>query len=237
LTLQYLALERWSRIESPVHRLDARVKIVTTLAILLSVSFTRPHEVVLLTAYFLILCASCLLARLPWWKVLARGLIVLPFVAGVAILNLAGGDPLRAWAILARGYLSAVAVLLLLATTTFPKLLRGFESLGVPRFFGMILHFIYRYLFILFEQAHNMRRASRCRAPRGRRQPLFQAAAGAIAVLFARSYGRAERIHQAMLARGFQGHFELLETPRVGPRDWVFLATSLAILALLQATH
>jgi energy-coupling factor transporter transmembrane protein EcfT len=55
-----------------------------------------------------------------------------------------------------------------------------------------------------------------------------------VAVLFARSYGRAERIHQAMLARGFQGHFELLETPQTGVRDWAFLLVSLGLLALLQ---
>jgi cobalt/nickel transport system permease protein len=232
--LHHLALERWSRLDSPLHRLDARAKIIITLGVLLSVSFTRPHEIALFAIYFLLLCTASLLARLPWWKVLARGLIVLPFVAGVVILNLAGGDPIRAWAVLARGYLSAVAVLLLLATTTFPKLLRGLESLGVPRFFGMILHFVYRYLFLLVEQAHNMRRASRCRAPQRRRRPLLEAAAGAVAVLFARSYGRAERIHQAMLARGFQGHFEPLETPSVGLRDWVILGAALGFLALVQ---
>jgi cobalt/nickel transport system permease protein len=82
-----------------------------------------------------------------------------------------------------------------------------------------------------------MRRASRCRAPQGRRRPLFEAAAGAVAVLFARSYGRAERIHQAMLARGFQGHFELLEAPRTRLRDWAFLALSLGLLALLQTAR
>jgi cobalt/nickel transport system permease protein len=235
--LHHLALERWSRLDSPLHRLDARVKVVVALAVLLSINLTRPHDVALFTAYFLVLCAACLFARLPWWKVLARGLIVLPFVAGVVILNLAGGDPVRAWAVLARGYLSAVTVLLLLATTPFPKLLRGLESLGVPRFFGMILHFVYRYLFVLFEQAHNMRRASRCRAANGRRRPLFEAAAGAIAVLFARSYGRAERIHHAMLARGFQGHFELLQAPQTGLRDWAFLLLSLVFLALLQTAH
>jgi cobalt ECF transporter T component CbiQ len=235
--LDHLALERWSRLDGPLHRLDARVKLLITVAVLLSVNLTRPHEVVLFTAHFLLLCAVCLFARLPWWNVLARGFIVLPFVGGVVILNLAGGEPVRAWAVLARGYLSAVTVLLLLATTPFPKLLRGLESLGVPRFFGMILHFVYRYLFVLFEQAHNMRRASQCRAPKGRHRPLFEAAAGAVAVLFARSYGRAERIHQAMLARGFQGHFELLEAPRAGLRDWTFLAVSLGLLALLRTVR
>jgi cobalt/nickel transport system permease protein len=104
----------------------------------------------------------------------------------------------------------------------------------VPRFFCKILHFVYRYLCLLFAQAHNLRRASRCRAPRRRRRSLFEAAAGAVAVLFARSYGRAERIHHAMLARGFQGHFELLETPAVGPRDWVILGAALGFLALVQ---
>jgi cobalt/nickel transport system permease protein len=232
--LHHLALERWSRLDGPLHRLDARVKIIVTLAMLLSISFTGPQQAVLFGIHFLLLCAAGLFAKLPCWKVLGRGLIVLPFVAGVVILNLAGGEPARAWAVLARSYLSALAVLLLLATTSFPRLLRGFESLGVPRFFGMILHFVYRYLFVLFEQAHNMRRARRCRAPRGRRKSLFEAAAGAVAVLFARSYGRAERIHQAMLARGFQGHFELLETPGAGSRDWAFLTLSLGFLALLQ---
>ncbi len=232
--MHHQALDRWSRLDGPLHRLDARPKVLATLAVLLSVNLTPPYDTALFVAHFLLLCVVCLFARLPWWKVLARGLIVLPFVGGVVVLNLAGGDPARAWAVLARGYLSAVAVLLLLATTPFPKLLRGLESLGVPRFFGMILHFVYRYLFVLFEQAHNMRRASRCRAPRGQRRSLFQAAAGAVAVLFARSYSRAERIHQAMLARGFQGHFELLETPQAGLRDWAALLLTVGFLALLR---
>ena len=52
----------------------------------------------------------------------------------------------------------------------------------------------------------------------------FRAAAGALAVLFARSYGRAEEIHRAMLARGFQGHFQPLFAPQFRTVDAVFAA-------------
>ena len=51
----------------------------------------------------------------------------------------------------------------------------------------------------------------------------FRAAAGALAVLFARSYARAEAVHRAMLARGFEGRFRLLRVLRFGWADAAFL--------------
>ena len=79
-----------------------------------------------------------------------------------------------------------------------------------------------------------MRRAKECRAPRGRRESMLRAASGALAVLFARSYERAERVHRALLARGFQGHFILLEAPHLRRRDWTFL---LGCVGLLLSVH
>ena len=56
----------------------------------------------------------------------------------------------------------------------------------------------------------------------------FRAAAGALAVLFARSYGRAEDIHRAMLARGFPGQFRMLQ-----PLDFRRSDAAFAVLASL----
>jgi cobalt/nickel transport system permease protein len=162
-------------------------------------------------------------------------LVVVPFVGGIALLNLWGGEPNRAGLILLRAYLSAYTVVLVLATTPFPKLLAGLESLGVPRFFLMVLQFLYRYLFVLYEQAQNMRRARACRAALPRRGQMRKSAAGAIAVLFARSHARAEGIHRAMLARGFDGHFRMLDISQFGGRDWLFLATCGAVLVSAHA--
>jgi cobalt/nickel transport system permease protein len=107
------------------------------------------------------------------------------------------------------------------------------ESVGAPRFLLMVAQFLYRYLFVISEEAQHMSKAAASRGAtlRGATSgsERFHAAAGALAVLFARSYGRAEDIHRAMLARGFLGRFRTLHTLRFGRADGVFLA--LAVLA------
>ena len=227
-------LDRWSLQQSPIHQLDARVKIIASLLILLSLALTARTVRGGFIAYFVILSSTAVAARLPVPSLLLRTLVVLPFVGGVVLLNLWGGDTGRAIDVFLRSALSAYAALLLLATTPFARLLRGLEMLRVPAFFLMILYFVYRYLFLLVDQVQNMRRAKECRAPRGRRESLFRAATGALAVLFARSYDRAEKVHRALLARGFQGHFISLEEPHLGRRDWAFL---LGCVMLLLAVH
>jgi cobalt/nickel transport system permease protein len=61
--------------------------------------------------------------------------------------------------------------------------------------------FIYRYLLLIGEQARRMAMAAKARGAKRS----FSAVAGAIGVLFARSYDRAEAVHRAMLARGYKG--------------------------------
>jgi energy-coupling factor transporter transmembrane protein EcfT len=63
----------------------------------------------------------------------------------------------------------------------------------------------------------------------------FRAAAGAIAVLFARSYSRAEEIHRAMLARGFAGRFQTLGTLRFQASDGWFTAVGSILPVLIRA--
>ncbi len=232
--MHHVTLDRWSRIASPLHRLDARVKILGALAILVTLVLAQHAPAWLFRSYFLLVTTLALLAQLPLAALALRAALVLPFAGSVAALNLFGGDPTRAAAVLVKSYLSAYTVLVLLGTTPLHALLRGLESLAVPRFLLMVAQFLYRYLFVLSEQAQHMRLARLCRAPRGRREPLFAAAAGSLAVLFARSYARAERIHHAMMARGFQGHFVLLDTPALGRADYFALALLASVLAALQ---
>jgi cobalt/nickel transport system permease protein len=124
-----------------------------------------------------------------------------------------------------KSYLSTVGVLLLAGTTSLPLLLGGLERLGTPRLLVLVAQFLYRYLFVLSEQAQHMRLAASCRegGVKARRKFRFRAATGALAMLFARSYNRAEGIHRAMQARGFSGRFSLLHPQRFGALDAAFL--------------
>lgn len=183
-----------------------------------------------MAAYFFLLCGSVLLARLPLKAILLRAAVVLPFSATFACVSLLSGTTERAIGIPVKSFLSALGVLLVVATTPLPQILKALESLGAPRIALLVIQFLYRYLFVIFEQAQHMRLAAKCRGGfGGGHRSKFKAAAGALAVLFGRSYERAEGIHQAMLARGFDGHLRLLSTGRIRAVDVAFLAAAVAI--------
>ncbi len=76
----------------------------------------------------------------------------------------------------------------------------------MPQVIVMQLGFLYRYLFVLMDEAMRVRRARDFRgaalAPLGRR---LAAAGGVIGTLFVRTLDRSQRIHLAMAARGYRG--------------------------------
>src|SRR5438105_34167 len=139
--MHHVTLDSWSRIASPMHRLDPRVKILASLAVLLSLILTHRAYGWLFGSYFVLVSGLALLGRLPLTALLVRAAVVLPFAGTVAALNLFGGDAARATAVLGKSYISAMTVLVLLATTPLHALLRGLESLGAPRFLLMVAQF------------------------------------------------------------------------------------------------
>ncbi len=227
--MNHVVLERWSRGSSFLHRRDARAKILALLFFLVMVAISSREFELLAVAYLAMLLAAVAAARLPLLGTLRRAAVVLPFSLTFAGLCWISGEPRRAALLVEKSYLSALAALLLVATTPLPQLLRGLDMLGVPGFLLMVAQFLYRYLFVITGQAHRMRLAGLCRGGWKRGGRGFRAAAGALGVLFARSYERAESIHRAMVSRGFQGHFGLLSTTRFVLADAAFLCVAAAL--------
>jgi len=227
--LHHVTLDQWSRRSSPVHRRDARVKLLGLLVFLIVMATTGRKFAILGPIYLLLVVGFLFLARLPLLGVGLRAGIVLPFSATFACISALGGDPGRGLILIGKSFLSALAVLAVVGSTPLPDLLRGLQSLRVPHFLVLVGQFVYRYLFVVSEEAQHMRVASSCR---GRLS--FRAAAGLLAVLFERSYARAERIHQAMAARGFQGHFPAVSPARPTWADVVFLLLSALGPAVLR---
>jgi len=237
--LHHVVLERWSRGASPIHRRDPRAKLAALLVFLVVLATAHRSLPALALALFVLLSAALLWARLPLMGALTRACIVLPFTLVFAAAAWLSGDAARGLALLLKSYLSALAVLLVVSTTALPVLLRGLEMTGAPRFLLMVAQFLYRYLFVISEEGQHMRKAAVSRGAsvggmvgNGAR---FRAAAGALAVLFARSYGRAGDIHRAMLARGFLGHFQPLFVLRFQTRDAAFAVLASLAPVLLRA--
>lgn len=239
--MHHVVLDRWSRRTSPLHRRDARVKVIAALAMLIVIATTHPVMLAWAAAFGLVLLVEILIARLPVVGLLVRACIVLPFTGTFAIITWLAGDPDRAVALAMKSYLSAVTVLVLAATTPLPQLLQGIESLGAPRMLVLVVQFMYRYLFVISEQGQHMRQAARCRGELSRKggwfrlnRSRFQAAGGALAVLFAKSYQRAEAIHRSMISRGFSGHIRSLSHGALRAADFVFLAMAAGIPAAFR---
>jgi cobalt/nickel transport system permease protein len=240
--VHHVTLDQWSRGASALHRRDPRVKIAAVLAFLVVLATAHRDLIWLGAAFLTILCVAARQARLPLAAALARAGVVLPFTAVFAAVSWLAGDPARGAVLAMKSYLSALAVLLLVSTTPLPVLLRGFEMTGAPRFLLMVAQFLYRYLFVISEEAQHMRKAAMARGATigglAGNAARFRAAAGALAVLFARSYGRAEEIHRAMLARSFPGYFRPLSELHLHRGDVVFLAygvlTPMALRLLIE---
>lgn len=172
---------------------NAGGKLIALLLFLILVSLTPSLSWLL---PFVILLVSLPAGRL----MLLRALVILPFSAMLAAGAWWSGDGLIAATLLAKSYVSALAVLAFNAMTPAPAWIATLRFWGVPVALVEVLQFVHRYLSVVSDEARRMRVAAKARG--GFR---FDAASGALGVLFARSWDRGERIHRAMLARGYNG--------------------------------
>jgi cobalt/nickel transport system permease protein len=176
--------------------MSARAKLFALIVLLVAISFASPAILAIGAAVLLALSGTQALL------LLRRAAFILPFSGVLALATWLSMGPALALTLLARSCVSALAVVLFSMTTSVPAWTAALYSWGIPPTLILTLQFLHRYLSVLADEAHRMRIAARSRG--GFR---FDAAAGAIAVLFARAWQRAESVHQSMLARGFQGRF------------------------------
>ncbi len=236
---------------SPVHRLAPQVKLAAAFGFVLAVAVT-PREAMWAFAIDAIALAVVVrLARLPVAFVLTRLAVVLPFITFAFLIPFVGsGDRVEvlgvsvsqaglwgAWNVIAKATLGATVSILLAATTEIPSILRGMAQLRVPETLTAIAAFMIRYLELIAGDLRRMRTAMTARGydPRW----LWQARpiASSAGALFIRSYERGERVHAAMLSRGYTGAMPALDRRAATTREWLAAATvpGAAIAAAIAA--
>jgi cobalt/nickel transport system permease protein len=235
---------------SPVHRLPAEVKIVAAVLGLLCVVATPRGAFAVFGGYFLLLVAVWAVARIPPGWIARRSLIEAPFVVLAVLLPISGGAPhvewlgltlsqpglLGAWNILVKGTLGVLTSLTLAATTPMRELLLGLQRLHAPTLAVTIATLMLRYVDVIVAEARRMRvaRLSRGHDPRF----LWQAGATArgVGALFVRAYERGERVHLAMLSRGWEGRMPPLSDSRTTPREWLVGLAPVPVALALAVT-
>jgi cobalt/nickel transport system permease protein len=223
--------------DTTLHRLDARAKILATLCFLVSVLSLGRYEVARLLPFAAFPLLLAVQGGIPLGLLLRRAALVLPFVIFVGIFNplldrtvhltmgplAITGGMLSFASIVLRSLLAVTTGLVLLAITGFDQICRALGRLGMPTAFLVQLQFLYRYLFVLAEEALRMLQARVQRGAKDRRPGLHEYRA-LLGSLLLRTLDRAGRVHQAMLCRGFDGQMpDLRPTSRFGVAEWRFL--------------
>ena len=204
---------------SPVHRAAAHRKILTLVGFMLVVVATPREWFAAYAAYAAALVVVIGVSRVPPSYLAKRMVVEVPFVVFAALMPFVATGPQvdvlglslseaglwGAWALLVKGTLGVVASLTLAATTEPQELLRGLERLRLPSLLVQIMGFMIRYLDVVTDELGRMTVAMRSRGCDPRSPRHWPAMARSLGALFVRSYERGERVHLAMLSRGYDG--------------------------------
>ena len=242
--MEHSYIDEYSHIDSFIHRLEPRIKIIGLLSFILSVALTPRNSFVAFGFYCLLIVILIALSKIPLAFVMKRALSVIPFVLmlAISILFLKSGrqagaayDGLAAFCnILIKAVLSIMAMTALMTTTNFSALLKALEKLKFPSIFIMIISFMYRYIFILQDELMKMKQAKESRSVGGSRWFHLRALANMLGVLFIRSYERAEEVYLAMCCRGFDGRINTIYDFKIGLKDFSFLLAIVGLLGLIR---
>ena len=204
---------------SPIHRFPAHLKVLALLAFVLVVVATPKQWFPVYAGYLIVIVIVIAISKVPFAYIGKRMVVEVPFLFFAVLLPFVATGPrtevlglsvsesglLAAWGLLAKGTLGVMASLTLAATTEPHKLLLGLERLGLPNQLVQIMSFMVRYLDVVTGEMQRMKIARESRgfsARNPRHWPVVAKSAGA---LFIRSYERGERVHLAMLSRGYTG--------------------------------
>ncbi|MCX6927745.1 MAG: energy-coupling factor transporter transmembrane component T [Verrucomicrobia bacterium] len=191
--------------DSPINRLPAAFKLGVALVVIVGTVVAPAGAVGWFAGAFSLLLITAVLSRIPPFFLLKRLAWLSPLVLSVALVN--------AWQPTARGSWVAVAVksticlltiILVSNTTPFSRILRVLKAAHVPGLLITTLALMHRYLFVLVEEAERMRRARASRTFTRGRGTRWQALSTVVGQLFVRASERAERIYDAMCARGWK---------------------------------
>jgi cobalt/nickel transport system permease protein len=216
--MRFDGLERLREGSGPLHRLDARVKLIAAVALILAVIAMPVAAWRWYGAAGLVLAFFIGLSGIPPRELGRRWLGLFVLVAFLVAM-IAPAHPDRARhglaavtaSILIKNGLALMTMIILAGTTPFPRLLVGMRKLGMPAVLVATLQFMERYRHVLVDQVDRMATARRARTFRRNGLLSWSLLGGLIAMLFLRSFERAERVHDAMIARGWDGTIRSLD--------------------------
>jgi cobalt/nickel transport system permease protein len=224
--IEHESLDQGRNRASLLHRAPARVKLIVALVLLAVTAIAQPwwwpvvpgvplsriHAAIVVIALAIVVAAG-----VPWRYLVVRLVafadplalvaVTIPLTAGAAGWMIMAG-------VLAKVILCFTIILSLVYTTPFEQLLHALRQCGAPKLLVAVLAAMHRFIFVLLDELERMRRAQYARTfdcPRRLSAVTIRNGTRAVGMLLVRCSDRAERVHAAMIARGFDGEVRMLE--------------------------
>ncbi|MGX1490825.1 cobalt ECF transporter T component CbiQ [Streptomyces tendae] len=224
---------------SPVHGLPPHTKLAATFAFVVVMVSTPREAMWAFGLYAVLLGVVAYVARVPAGFLLKRLLIEVPFVAFAVLmpfvaegervevlgLSLSVGGLWGAWNVLAKGTLGVAASVLLASTTELRELLLGLQRLKLPPLLVQIASFMVRYGDVIADEMRRMRIARESRGFEAKGVRHWGVLAKSAGALFIRSYERGERVHLAMVSRGYAGTMPVIDEVTASRAQWSYALT------------
>lgn len=218
--------------DSVLHRMPAHLKIISMLTTLLVVVATPGRFYWAFTGYALLVAALVAVARIPVPTLLSRMAVEIPFVVFALLMPFFGSGPridvgplslseaglLAAWTLLAKATIGVALSVVLGATTTTSQMVEGLRRMHLPDLLVQIFASMVRYVHVVSAEAARMSRARQARGFTATGPRAWPVLGRSLGTLFIRSYERGERVHLAMLSRGYTGTMPVLHPPQAASR-------------------
>lgn len=249
-------LDRYLLGGSWFHRADARVKLVMALGFIFATTSIPPVTWSGFAVMMALVWIAAGVSRVGLVRVFLRSLVAIPFILialptvftkpgtplfelNLALFALTGTQEGLDFfiSVLLKSWTSVTAAVVLTATTPPLRLLEALRSLRVPAVLVAIVMLMYRYLFVLVEEAQSMMRARAARsAAIGRKSGgsvvwRAKSAGGMAGSLFIRTLDRSERIYMAMVARGYDGTLRQADATPLTRGELGIMVAALSIFA------
>ncbi len=229
--MRHHLIDRYSHMNSIIHNLDPRAKLVGILALLFSIVLLKDLKACL---FALIVSISLLLmTKIPLKFVLEQLKYGSIFILAISItMFVFGHEPFR---VLLRAFSALILIFVAFSTSRFDVSIKALNRLGFPSKLTQILMFTYRYIFVLAEEYEKLSTSLKLKNFEWKSsRRTFEIVGKIIATLFIRSYERAENVYKAMVLRGYTGNPYVIADFKIRGRDLIFIATTLYLAVALH---
>jgi cobalt/nickel transport system permease protein len=243
---------------STLHSLDGRIKIISSMLIIVYAVYTT--NLIVLSIMELYLIMLILISHISLTYTLKRLALVIPFGGIIALFQLFIREGTVIYTLpfglditlqglnfglllISRIIVCVTAIILLSSVTPMQELINSARKLGVPREFSMLLSLTLRYLFFFYDELRRIRNAqkTRCFDIRSKKTTYtwkLKKIGETIGMMFLKSYEQGEKVYFSMLSRGYSDTSSLYNnTKKLNFKDYTFIIITVSIIIGLEITH